>query len=220
MVLSAIEERYSVRKFSEEMPSDEQINNILEAARLAPSFMNIQSWHFIVIKNKAMKSLLVKLTSGQRHIEQAPIVIACLADLNCFDFENYKVHQSRRFGMTEERLLSVMNSPVMNPALKGLNTIKTRGLEELTYAIAYMTLEAHNQGLGACIIGGIGNEYTDGNPEVYSVVKEELELPKNVYLGALLLVGYKSDDLEAPPKQRKSIQDIVSYEKYKNESNS
>ena len=52
--------------------------------------------------------------------------------------------------MTEEKINFLLSH---NPGDKGKEIVKCRSLEELTYAIAYMTLEAQHQGLGSCIIG-------------------------------------------------------------------
>jgi len=48
---SVIESRRSIRKFLPDPISDEYINEILDAARLAPSGGNIQPWRFVVIKS-------------------------------------------------------------------------------------------------------------------------------------------------------------------------
>lgn len=215
MLLDLMRERSSVRNFdTEKEPGEHEIGCILEAARLAPSWINVQPWHFIVIKDKIMKTLLSKLAPGQGHIEQAPVIIACCADLNCFDYDNYRKILESRPGITQERLNRLLNNPALNPSLKGDETVKLRALEELTYAIAYMTLEAQEHNVATCIVGGIGNEYTGATPDVYSVVREELGLPDNVYLATLLLLGYPSSEFNKNAKQRKDFEEIVSYEKY------
>lgn len=43
------EQRYSVRSYTSEPVSDEQLEYILECARLAPSAVNFQPWHFYVV---------------------------------------------------------------------------------------------------------------------------------------------------------------------------
>ena len=50
--LRTIAERYSCRDFDGAMPSQEKIEAIAQAAIQAPSGMNRQHWHIIVIKNK------------------------------------------------------------------------------------------------------------------------------------------------------------------------
>ncbi len=51
-LLEAIEKRRSVRKFTDDKVTDEQIREILEAARMAPSWANTQVWEFIVIRER------------------------------------------------------------------------------------------------------------------------------------------------------------------------
>lgn len=46
--------RRSVRKFTDEKVSNEDLQLILESAIEAPSAKNIQNWHFVVLKNKDM----------------------------------------------------------------------------------------------------------------------------------------------------------------------
>jgi len=178
MLLDIIKERYSLRSFdTEKTPSFEDIRDILEAGRLAPSFLNLQPWHFIVIKDENSKMLLAKLSGNQQHVLQAPVIIACCADFSIFDYERYKENLEKRVGMTQETLQYFLNSKALNPALLGPDAVRTRAIEEVTYATAYMTLVAHEKGLETCIVGGIGNEYTQVSQDIYAVTKMELELP-------------------------------------------
>ena len=215
MLLDLIKNRYALRTFDKDkQPSFDDIRDILEAGRLAPSFLNLQPWHFIVIKDENTKNMLYNLSGGQAHVLAAPVVIACCADLNVFDYENYKSALEKRPGMTDETLQYFLNSKALNPASLGREAVRERGLEEVTYAISYMTLAAHEKGLETCIIGGIGNEYTQTNQDIYAVTKMELELPKDVVLAALLLVGYPAEDTQKPFKDRKPFEEVVSFERY------
>jgi nitroreductase len=47
--------RRSIRKFKNKAVSDEIINNILEAGRLAPTATNQQPWYFVVARNQQEK---------------------------------------------------------------------------------------------------------------------------------------------------------------------
>lgn len=89
--LLSIQNRRSVRSFSEEMVNDMDLKTILHAANQAPSAHNQQSWRFIVLKG-AKKSDLVNLISAKsadfskpssvllrmasRSIASAPVVVA------------------------------------------------------------------------------------------------------------------------------------------------
>jgi len=214
MVLKEIKERYSTRSFSDSQPSDKQISEILEAARLAPSWMNVQPWQFIVIKEKETRELLSKLSHGQPHVTNAPVVIACCGDLSAWETEKFKKTLQSRPGITEDKINALLSNPTYNQKLKGNNAIIYRTIEELTYSIAYMTIEAKGLGLDTCIVGAIGNDLTESVPEVYQQVRQKLNLPDHVILIALLLVGYSSSELKNPPKLRKDAEEIFSFEKY------
>lgn len=53
-VLNAIASRYSCRTYTGQMPSDDQLRAIADAANTAPSSMNRQPWRIIVLKNKEL----------------------------------------------------------------------------------------------------------------------------------------------------------------------
>jgi len=76
-----------------------------------------------------------------------------------------------------------------------------------------MTLEAQNQGLGACVIGAIGNEITKSITAAYQVVREELDLPENLFILSLLLLGIPEDGVGFN-KVRKDRNEVISYESY------
>lgn len=57
-IQEAILSRRSIRKYTDKKISEELINKILEAAMFAPSAMNQQPWHFIVVDdNDLLKKL-------------------------------------------------------------------------------------------------------------------------------------------------------------------
>ena len=192
MLIDLIKKRYSLRNFDKKMPSFEDIRDIIEAGRLAPSF----------------------LKGCQQHVLDAPVIIACCADLRIFEYEKYRENLEKRPGMTQEKLQYFLNNKALNPASQSQEAVKIRGIEEVTYAISYMTLAAQEKGIETCIIGGIGNEYTQILQDVYAVTKMELELPKEFNLVALLLLGYPKEDNIEPIKTRKTFEEIVSFEKY------
>lgn len=74
-----INNRYSVRAYKKEIPSKELVLEILNAARLAPSAVNFQPWHFIVIqKNDLLKPL--KKCYKREWLQSSPLIIIACAD--------------------------------------------------------------------------------------------------------------------------------------------
>lgn len=79
-VFEAIKKRRSIRAFTPEDVSKEEIEKILDAARYAPSAGNIQPWEFIVIRDFKIKRKLSMAALDQNFIEEAPVVIVVCAN--------------------------------------------------------------------------------------------------------------------------------------------
>ena len=62
--LKVIQDRRSIREWTEEPISDQDLAMILEAGRLAPSGENAQPWRFIVVKDAEMRKKLGALAGG------------------------------------------------------------------------------------------------------------------------------------------------------------
>lgn len=73
-----IKERFSVRNFSEEEISKNDLDKILEAGRIAPTACNFQPQRIFVIKGKEAKE---KLKSVCKMLFNAPVVILACADI-------------------------------------------------------------------------------------------------------------------------------------------
>ena len=77
-VYEAIRTRYSVRGYLPTPVTDEQVNRVLEAARLAPSSSNRQDWRFIVIHDAGRREQLAQAAGNQMWIAGAPVIIAAI----------------------------------------------------------------------------------------------------------------------------------------------
>jgi nitroreductase len=89
-VLQAIKERRSVRKYKPDPVSGEALNTVLEAARWAPSWSNVQCWRFVVVRDPETKLKLADALTDLAHgvenpaagaIRNAPVVIVACAKL-------------------------------------------------------------------------------------------------------------------------------------------
>jgi nitroreductase len=75
-----IRKRRDIRNFIEMDVSDEVIMKIIEAGRLAPSAMNLQPWHFIVINDKQTLKALGPLCTSGRFVADASVAIVVVTD--------------------------------------------------------------------------------------------------------------------------------------------
>ena len=199
MILDLIKTRKSVRKYSDKHIPDEDLRKILEAGRLAPSWMNVQCWKFILVKSQENKDLLSDLCLGQEHVRKADALIVCIAD---------------KSGWTEAKITDILN-PAINPALQGENGLLIRSMEQLIYPISYMMLTAEDLGISSCIIGAMGNEISGVNETEYHKVKKALNIGENQILSTIITLGYATDKTETA-KNRKAFNDVISLEKIGN----
>ncbi len=122
-VLEAIKTRRSVRSFTSQPVSDEEVEKLLDAATWAPSAGNIQPWEFIVVRDSEVKQGLCKAALDQKFIEQAPVVIVVCAD------------------------------PAKSAPRYGSRGINLYCLQDTAAATQNLLLTAHATGLAACWVG-------------------------------------------------------------------
>ncbi len=91
-IFQVIRDRRSIRKYLDTPVEDEKIEQILDAARLAPSWKNMQCWRFLIIREQADRSKLLAAipddNPGKKAIAAAPVVIIVCADPAESDIEN------------------------------------------------------------------------------------------------------------------------------------
>ena len=78
--LQLIFKRRSIRKFTPEPISDEEIRSLLQAGMAAPSAHNKQPWYFIVIKERTLLNRIAEVHPYARMLYDAPLSIAVCAD--------------------------------------------------------------------------------------------------------------------------------------------
>jgi len=203
-VREAIQKRRSIRRFKPDTVSDELIQQILESARLAPSGSNTQPWRFIVIKDAETRQKLQTASYNQRHVGQAPVIIACCADIKAFGEFPERIDELIAAGAlpakTREVFVPSLKKGGMIADIKWHLLIAATGNTDI--AIEHMVLHAVELGLGTCWV-----RWFDDNK-----VKEILEIPKNIEIIALLPIGYPAE--EPPQRPRFDLDKIVYYEKY------
>ena len=62
--MKVIQDRRSVREFTADPVSDQELDMILEAARQAPSGENAQPWRFIIVKDEALRNKMGAIAGG------------------------------------------------------------------------------------------------------------------------------------------------------------
>jgi nitroreductase len=78
--IEAIMGRRSIRHYTDEPVTDEQLEPVLRAAMAAPSAGNQQSWRFIVVRSAEQRAALSEATPYSRMIAKAPVALVICGD--------------------------------------------------------------------------------------------------------------------------------------------
>ena len=83
-LFQVISDRRSIRKYKDTPVEREKIEQLLNAARLAPSWKNTQCWRFLVLSDPARRASLLdgfpEDNPGKKAIAMAPCVVVVCAD--------------------------------------------------------------------------------------------------------------------------------------------
>jgi nitroreductase len=196
-VMEAIRDRRSIRRYDSRPVPQEIIDELLEAARLAPSTSNLQTWKFKVITDESTRKSLREAAFNQRFVENAPVVIVACADFNAFGDR-----ATRTLELLRTRAVRV-SLPML---LRSLRSGKAEDLEErnltgaiinVSIAVENMVLAAVSLGLGTCWVRAFQAER----------VSEILSLPPEYPPLFLLPLGYPAEDPEA--RSRRPLDEIL-----------
>lgn len=191
----AIGRRRSMRFLLPYRPVEpEKIQRMLEAARIASHWGNVQSLRAVVVfRDSASQETLDAITApiAGYQIRQAPVVIVWYVDTNAVDEQNDRLRELLKVGAMgvgegKEEALEKQIIPIFTTLLPRM---KMPGLNEMDcgQGIAQATLMAFEQGLGTCLLGS-------GNGEK---IRVNLGLPDGCRVLVLQTVGYPAESPEA-----------------------
>ena len=170
--LEAIKSRRSVRRFSERGVEPEKLRQVLEAARLAPSWANMQGWRFVVVEDPEVKARIselsyveaffatrgYKMNPAQKALAEAPVVIVACAD------------------------------PTQSGDLRGQQYYLT----DVGIATENLMLAAHSLGLGSVFVGVFDEEG----------LGLLLDIPPEIRIVGLFPLGYPLEEGKAGPPRK------------------
>ena len=125
----AILKRRSIRRFSDYYVTDDELNDILEAARWAPSWANTQSWEFIVVRNrKLIEDITATYSEGNPATKCSNSASALIVGCSKKNVSGYKKGEKR-------------------------TKYPDWFMFDLGMAVQNISLKAHDMGLGSVVVG-------------------------------------------------------------------
>jgi nitroreductase len=196
-LLEAIGRRRSIRFVKPHKPVEpEKIQRMLEAARIASHWGNVQSLRAVVVfRDTAPQETLdaIQAPIAGWQIRIAPVVIVWYIETQAIDEQADRLRELMRagalgFGPMEQKQKALEEQVI--PIFQGIGEqLKAPGLGELDcgQGIAQATLVAYEEGLGTCCLG---------TPFGDRIVKA-LGLPDSCRFLVLQTVGYPAEHWEA-----------------------
>jgi len=130
--LEALKTRRSVRRYKPDMIPEQDLLEIMDAGRLAPTAGNFQPWEFIIARDKETIAALREATYNRQELfATAPVVIAVCADPK----------KSEYYGERGMNYFCILDCAI---------------------ATQNMLLAAHALGYGGCWVGGFSESKVRG----------------------------------------------------------
>jgi nitroreductase len=196
-VMAAIRSRRSIRRYDNRPVPQEVIDELLEAARLAPSTSNLQTWKFKVITDEGIKRSLREAAFNQSFVENAPVVIVACADFNAFGDRATRTLELLRTRAVRVSLPMLLRTLRSGKAEDSEERNLTGAIINVSIAVENMVLAATSLGLGTCWVRAFQAER----------VSEILSLPPEYPPLFLLPLGYPAEDPEA--RSRRPLDEIL-----------
>lgn len=163
--MESLNNRKSIRKYSEREVSDELLVKLLKEAERTPTMGNLQLYSVIVTRDEKMKEKLAPAHFNQPMIKGAPVVLTF-----CADFRRTSIWAENRKAVPGyDNFLSFMNAAT----------------DTLLYCQTFTNL-AEEAGLGTCFLGT--------TVYMPSEIIDVLKLPKLVMPVATLTIGWPAED--------------------------
>lgn len=190
--------RRSIRYLRPYKPVErEKLQKMLEAARLASFWGNVQALGAVVIERAtAPAEVLAALPAGTAiggfQLRLAPVVIVWLLDWGRVAAQGQRLHElvdAGALGIHPEKSHAYLDETLIPFFQAATESIRQSGLTELDcgQGIAHATLVAFEEGLGTCLVGCPSDRK----------LRRALRLPDTVKVLVLQTVGYPAEDPEA-----------------------
>jgi len=172
----------------------EKIQKMLEAARLASFWGNVQALDAVVVERATapqdvLDALPVGTAIGGFQFRMAPVIIIWFINWNRVREQGSRLHElveAGALGVSREKSHQYLDEvliPFFDSAMEG---IKDRGITETDcgQGIAQATLVAYEEGLGTCVLAAFAGKK----------LRRALRMPDDCEILLLQTVGYPAED--------------------------
>lgn len=200
-ILEALRWRYATKEFDPiRKVSDEDIETILEAIRLAPTSRGLQPFQVVLVSDSATRSAIRKAAFNQAQPESASHLLVFCARPDTRDRADKLFTYARKNGAPEDSIAQMQKNVRLGNLLNTLTfSRKSWAARQAYIALGYATMTAAQLGIDSCPMEGF----------LPAKVAKILKLSEGLYPVALLAVGYRSSTDKVRPKYRLSTEELI-----------
>lgn len=195
-VEAAASARVSIRKYTDQPISKQELEEIIQLAGKAPSAYNVQPWRFIVVTNPETKLKLQEATYGQTQVGSSAALIVLSSDIKD---ALHHLPEALHPGMPAERRAELSATIHGMFEAMGPEASEAWGRGQSYIALGYLLLVLESKGLGSSPMLGFDPEQ----------VKEILGISGHAHIPALIAVGHKNED--GFPQHRNPLSTILRF---------
>ena len=204
--LKAIQDRRSIREWTTEPISDQDLAMILEAGRLAPSGENAQPWRFIIVKDAETRKKLGALAGGGSNRRFTAEFVTAQMQERFSDLQDEAKKKAAFEKLTSGQVSAFLANAPLNIVVCGKKDVWDMPLDT-SAAMENMLLMVTALGLGACWVIAPCIDIRDEER-----VKALLNIPEGFKAVSVISVGRPTRPHR--PRPRLPINQIVFSEKW------
>ncbi|MFD0695208.1 nitroreductase family protein [Paenibacillus sp. GCM10027628] len=198
-----IKARRSANKFVPGMEIlDEELDEMFNLVKFAPSAFNLQHTHYVVVKDPELKNSVYEAANKQYKIQTASAAIVVLGNMDAYKdvgilnegLLNLGVINKQEYDMTVESVLSFYES-------RGDRFKREEAIRNASLSAMLLMLIAKDKGWDTCPMIGF-------DPEALS---NALHIPDGYVPAMLITIGKEDNSRQRPRGYRKPVGEFVSY---------
>ena len=204
-IKEALEFRYACKTFSDKKITKENLDLILESARMAPSSYGLEPWNIIVANSNDLRNKVKETApyNGPR-LEASDLLIFTAKTAKGLDV--HIDHMLQKRGLKGEQLVKVKES-WQNWAKKEFN-LKTASdfhhwcARQVYIALGFLMLVAAEMKIDSCPMEGFNVNKLTGILDQEGIINKEMDLPV-----VMVALGYREET--QPEHHRREMSEII-----------
>ena len=192
--MKAIQDRRSIRNFTEEPVSDHDLDMLMEAARQAPSGENAQPWRFIIVKDEGMRKKMGAIAGGGSSRRFTAEFVTQKMQKRFEGLQDDEKKQKAFQKLTSGQVSAFMAEAPVNIVVCGKKDVWDTPYDT-SAAIENILLMVTALGLGACWVIAPCIDIRDEER-----IKELLDIPEGFKAVSILSVGHPAREHRPRPR--------------------